>query len=96
MKRVELTYYSLDSYLCTVEDWILKRHPRDKFPFLVFKAIRPLRSAILDGKVSRSDATILISLRPDMVARRLLQGGTNEEVLARIYKLIDEKGRTTK
>lgn len=91
MKKYPLDPWGIDNYLYAVEDSICKQYDRFDYPFMLCYAIAPLRWYIESGRASAAWLKILLSIRPDVVARRLLQGGTDLEVMDRVNTLVNSR-----
>ena len=91
MKKYPLSPFGIDQYLYAVEDSAYKLSDRYDYPFPVSVVAAPLRWYIATGRASGSWLRSLLSIRPDVIARRLLQGGTDMEVIDRINQLIDTR-----
>lgn len=91
MKKYSLNPCGIDRYLYAVEDSILRQWNKFDYPFPPSVCIAPLRWWISTGRASAATLKTLLSIRPDVIARCLLKGGTDCEVLQRVYDKIDAK-----
>ena len=91
MKKYPLDPFGIDQYLYAVEDSVLNQFDRFDYPVLPSAAVAPLRWYIATGRASSAWLKSLLSIRPDAIARRLLQGGADQEVIDRINTLIDSR-----
>lgn len=95
MKRYPLDPFGIDCYLYDVEDSCIRQSSRFDYPFRPSAAVAPLRWYIATGRASAGWIRILLSIRPDVIARRLLQGGTDLEVMDRINNYLHTRKETT-
>ena len=91
MKKYPLDPYGIDQYLYAVEDSAVKLSYRYDYPFRMTAVVAPLRWYIATGRASAAWLRTLLSIRPDVIARRLLQGGTDLEIMDRINQVIEKK-----
>lgn len=91
MSKYTLDPFGIDNYLYAVEDSCIKQFSRYDYPYSIQNAVSPLRWYIATGRASAAWLRVLLSIRPDVIARRLLQGGTDQEVIERIQSLITAK-----
>ena len=91
MKKYPLDPWGIDQYLYAVEDSAWKLIDKYEYPFNRSCIAAPLRWWISTGRSSASWLKTLLSVRPDVIARRLLQGGSDQEIMERVNKLIAER-----
>ena len=91
MSKYTLDPVGIDRYLYAVADSILRQWERFNYPFLPSNCIAPLRWLIATGRMGAATLRTLLSIRPDIIARCLLKGGSDDEVIDRIYAKIDAK-----
>lgn len=89
--KYSLSPFGIDMFLYAVEHSILKQRDRYNYPFSTYAAIAPLRRHIATGRASAAWLQSLLSIRPDVIARRLLQGGSDDDAIARVRALVESR-----
>ena len=96
MKKYSLSPFGIDQYLYAVEDsaWkIINRtevSPRFEGWPLTASPVAPLRWYISTGRIPTPFLKTLLTVRPDVIARLLLKGGTDDDIIARIRSKLDK------
>ena len=75
---------SIDNTLWAIESWLMTRYGVSA----ARREISPLRWYVNTGRASTSFLEALSACQPYLVARRLHQGGSDEEIIKRIKKLL--------
>lgn len=101
--KYSISPFGIDQYLYAVEDSaykILDRKGKTDFSFPEWPSsaspVAPLRWHIAAGRMPTPSLKALLTVRPDVIARLLLQGGTDDEVVSRIMaklEAVQQKGK---
>ena len=83
-KSPKIDRLSVDNFLWSVQRCLMLKHGTEAS----YAEIAPLEWYISTGRASCEFLRLLVSAKPFMLARKLHQGGTYEEALARIKKYI--------
>ena len=88
--------WGIDQYLYAVDDSaqkMINRRDLDNFHFVQWpfsaSPVAPLRWYVSTGRMPTPSLKTLLSVRPDVIARLLLKGGTDEEVVSRIMAKLE-------
>ena len=93
MKKYPFCAFGIDEYIYAVHDsaWRLHFNHQDKYPFIQSYPEAPLRWWIYTGRASGVQISTLLAIRPDVIARLCLQGGSDQEIVDRIRTRINQR-----
>jgi len=89
MNKYPFDCYGIDKYIYAVNDSAWKiLNKEDRQWFFGTEPVYPLNWYISSGRASSMFIRKLITVRPDVIARILVKGGSDQEAVANIKKRI--------
>lgn len=89
MKKYPLSCYGIDQYLYAVNDSAWRMLNRSATPWMYgTQPVYPLNWYISSGRAPTPFIRQLLTVRPDVIARILLKGGSDQDVVQRIKNRI--------
>ena len=89
MKKDPLNYYGIDQYLYAVNDSAWRILNRSNTPWMYgTQPVYPLNWYISSGRAPTPFIRQLLTIRPDVIARILIRGGSDQEIVQRIRNRI--------
>ena len=83
-KYISIDYISVDNYLWETRRRLMRKYGTDES----YRDIAPLSWYIGTGRASTDFLRALLSCKPFMIARKLHEGGSYEEVIQRVKEYI--------
>lgn len=91
MSKYTFDCYGIDLYTDAVNDSAWRMLNRQDLPWRFgTEPVYPLRWYIASGRASSPFIRKLLSIRPDVIARILISGGSDQEIVSRIKARIEK------
>ena len=92
MKKYPFSAWGFDQYMFAVNDmaWKLIDQCNIDWPFAT-QPVYPINWYCSTGRASAQFIKALLDIRPDVIARRLVHPGSDDEVLSRIIPLVQKR-----
>lgn len=92
MGKYSLSPYGIDNYLYAVNNSAWKMlNSSSRTWYFGTEPVYPLRWYIASGRASTPFLKSLLTVRPDVIARILIVGGTDQEIVDRIRTRVEGK-----